>query len=59
MNYDCYYDDGNAVAVAGNDGSVKRSRHGNGGVSRDLHCWKQLRRSCFLNQLWKRPVYEE
>jgi hypothetical protein len=45
MNYDCYYDDGNAVAVAadaaaGNDGSVRRSRLGNGDVSHD--CWKQL-----------------
>lgn len=61
MNYDCYYDDGNAVAVAaaGNDGSVKRSRLGNGDVSHDLHCWKQLRRSCFLNQLWKKPVNEQ
>ena len=58
MNYDCYYDDGNDVAVAGNDGSVETFRLGNGDVSRDLHCWKQLRRSCFLNQLWKKPVNE-
>jgi len=57
VNYDCYYDGGNAVAVvaAGNDGSVKRSRLGNGDVSRDLHCWKQLPLSCFPNQLWKKP----
>lgn len=42
MSYDCYYDDGNAVAVAGNDGSVTRSHLGNGDVSHDLNCWKQL-----------------
>lgn len=46
MNYDCYCDDGNAVVAAaaagGNDGSVKRSRLGNGDVLHCLHCWKLM-----------------
>jgi hypothetical protein len=46
MNYDYYCDDGNAVvavAAGGNDGSVKRSRLGNGGdVPQCLHCWKLM-----------------
>ena len=41
MSYDCYYDDGNAAAVDGNDGSVERCPHVIEDELQCSHYWKQ------------------